>query len=101
LRESTLWIMTRIDALYLEDPCSDSHRMVEYLAKEGIPISCDRVRNPMHCMGFRAIYQKPRTTIAGDLAKRFPCLVDLKLVAAVDQAWATDIIYMTLQKGFL
>ena len=92
--------MTRIDALYLEDPCSGSRRMVEYLAKEGITISCDRVRNTMHCMGLRAIYQKPRTTIAGDPAKRFPCLVDLKLVTAVDQAWATDIIHMTLRKGF-
>ena len=75
---------------------------------KGIPISCDRVRNTMHCMGLRAIYQKPRTTIAGDPAKRFPCLVDLKLVTvdlklvtAMDQAWATDIIHMTLRKGFL
>jgi putative transposase len=99
--ESTLWIMTRIDALYLEDPCNGSRRMVEYQAKEGVPISRDRVRNTMHCMGLRAIYQKPRTTIAGDLAKLFPYLVDLKLVTAVDQAWATDIIYITLQKGFL
>ena len=38
MRESTLRIMARIDALYLEDPCSGSRRMVEYLAREGIPI---------------------------------------------------------------
>ena len=31
--------MSRIDALYLEDPCSGSRRMVEYLAREEIPIS--------------------------------------------------------------
>ena len=93
--------MARIDALYLEDPCSGSRRMVEYLAREGIPISRDRVRNLMRRMGLRAIYQKPRTTVPGDPSERFPCLVDLRLVTAVDQVWATDITYIPLQKGFL
>ncbi|WP_255477751.1 IS3 family transposase [Synechococcus sp. A15-44] len=101
VRESTLRIMARIDALYLEDPCSGSRRMVTYLAGEGIPISRDRVRNLMHRMGLRAIYQKPRTTVPGDPAERYPCLVDLKAITAVDQVWATDITYIPLQKGFL
>jgi hypothetical protein len=30
--------MARIDASYLADPCSGSRRMVDYLAREGIPI---------------------------------------------------------------
>jgi putative transposase len=93
--------MARIDALYLEDPCSGSRRMVDYLAREGIPISRDRARNLMRRMGLRAIYRKPRTTIPGDPAERFPCLVDLDAVTAVDQVWATDITYIPLQKGFL
>jgi putative transposase len=101
VRESTLRIMARIDALYLEDPCSGSRRMVDYLARDGIPISRDRVRNFMRRKGLRAIYRKPRTTIPGDQAERFPCLVDLNVVTAVDQAWATDITFIPLQKGFL
>ena len=101
VRESTLRIMARIDALYLEDPCSGSRRMVDYLAREGIPISRDRVRNLMRRMGLRAIYQRPRTTVPGDPSERFPCLVDLKQITAVDQVWATDITYIPLQKGFL
>jgi putative transposase len=98
---STLRIMARIDALYLEDPCSGSRRMVDYLAREEIPISRDRARNLVRRMGLRAIYRKPRTTIPGDPAERFPCLVDLNAVTAVDQVWATDITYIPLQKGFL
>jgi putative transposase len=43
--------MARIDALYLEDPCSGSRWMVNYLAREGIPISRDRARNLMHRLG--------------------------------------------------
>jgi putative transposase len=101
VRQSTLRIMARIDALYLEDPCSGRRRMVAYLAREGIPISRDRVRNLMRRMGIQAIYQKLRTTVPGDPAERFPCLVDLSQITAVDQAWATDITYIPLQKGFL
>lgn len=37
--------MARIDALYLEDLCSGSCRMVAYLVRDGIPISRDRVQN--------------------------------------------------------
>jgi putative transposase len=93
--------MARIDALYLEDPCSGSRRMVGYLARDGIPISRDRARNLMRRTGLRAIYRKPRTFIPGDPAERFPCLVDLDAVTAIDQVWATDITYIPLQKGFL
>ena len=101
MRDSTLRIMARIDALYLEDPCSGSRRMVDYLAREGIPISRDRARNLMHRMGLRAIYRKPRTTVPGDPSERFPCLVDVNTVTSVDQIWATDITYIPLHKGFL
>jgi transposase-like protein len=52
VRESTLWIMARIDALYLEDPCSDSRRMVDDLARDGIPINRERVRKPHATHGF-------------------------------------------------
>jgi putative transposase len=85
VRESTLRIMARIDAHYLDDPCSGSQRIVAYLAREGITISRDRVRNLMRRMGLRAIYQKPRTTLPGNPSERFPCLVDLREVTAVDQ----------------
>jgi len=85
VRESTLQIMARIDALYLEGPCSGSRRMVDYLAREGIQISRDRARNLMRHMGVRAIYRKPRTTVPGDPSERFPCLscpVSIRLTCA-------------------
>ncbi len=75
VRESILLIMAKIDAFYLDDPCSCCRRMVAYLAREGIPISRDSVRNLMRSTGLRVIYQKPRTTVAGDPCERYPCLV--------------------------
>jgi len=93
--------MARIDVLYLEDPCSGSRRMVDYLARDGIPISRDRVRYLMRRMGLRAIYQKTRTTVPGHPSVRFTFLADLSMVSAVDQVWATDITYIPMRKGFL
>jgi putative transposase len=52
-------------------------------------------------MGLRAICQKPRTPTTADPAKRFLCLVVLKLVTVTDQFWATDVIDIPLQKSFL
>jgi len=101
VRDSTLQIMARIDVRYLEDPTAGSRRMVHYLARDGIPIRRDRVRNLMQRMGLRAIYQKPRTTVPGEPSERFPTLVDLQLLTAPDQVWATDITYIPLRKGFL
>ena len=78
-----------------------SRRMVDDLARDGIPISRDRIRNLMPRMGLRAICQKPRTTVPGSPSERFPCLLDLKQITRVDQVWATDITDIPLQKGFL
>jgi hypothetical protein len=39
--------MATLDAHYMEDPCNDSRWMVDYLARDGILINCDRVRNLM------------------------------------------------------
>ena len=61
-------VMARIDALYLENPCSDSRLLVEYLAWEGIPISRDRVQNLMRRTGLRGMYTKPRITTPGELS---------------------------------
>lgn len=71
-----LGMMARIDGFYLEEPCNGSSRMVGYLARDGIPITPDRVRNLMRRTGLRAIYQKQRTTIPGDPSERFLCIVD-------------------------
>ncbi len=93
--------MARIDAVYLEDPTTGSRLMVHYLARDGILISRDRVRNLLRYMGLRAIYQKPRSTVPGDPSERFPCLVELRAITASDQVWATDITGDPLCKGFL
>jgi len=68
VRESTLRIMARIDALYLEDPLRGSPPDGgTYLAEKGSRISRDRGPNLMRRMGFNgfANLPEPRTTVPG------------------------------------
>jgi len=39
--------------------------------------------------------------ITEEPSERFPCLLGLRVVTFVDQVWATDITYITLQTEFL
>jgi putative transposase len=65
--------MVRIDAIYREDdPTSDSHRIVLYLAREERRINREHVNNLMRRMGLRKIYKKPRRSIPGTLLNAFP-----------------------------
>jgi len=81
-------MIARIVDLYLEDFCR--RRMADYLAREGIQISRDRVHKLICWMSLLAIYQNP-TTVSGDLTERSPWLVDIWRVTTVDQVWALDI----------
>jgi putative transposase len=51
--------------------------------------------------GIRTIDQKPRNTFPGALSERFPWLVDVSTVTAVDEMWATGITTIPLSKAFL
>ena len=73
--------------------------MVGYLARDGIPVSRDRVQNLVRRMGLRAIYQKPRIMVPCEPSKRFPYLINLKQVTCVNHLWATDTTDIPLQKG--
>jgi len=97
----TLRVLDRIDAWYLKEPAAGSHRMVDYLAGEGIEVGHDRDGHLMHRMALRAINQKPRTTSLGDPAERFPSLVELKKIALPDDIWGADITFISFQRVFI
>lgn len=92
----TSWIMARIKALCLDDPCSGNLRMVSHLAQDGITISHDRVHKFRRPMGLRAIHQKPHTT-SGRSTRTLPLPGGSQQIPSVDQAWATDYTSIPLQ----
>ena len=88
-----------IEATFLHGPRSGASGA--YLHREMIPIGGGRVRNLMRRMALMATYQKPRATVVGDPSERYPCLVDLAPITAVDRVFAANISHIPKQKGFL
>ena len=54
----------------------------------------------MKLMGFEAIYPKPNLSIANKEHKKYPYLLRNLVVDRPNQAWAGDITYIPMPKGF-
>ena len=62
---ANLALMRQIDEQYLATPFYGSRRMTVWLQEQGQDVNRKRVQRLMRLMGLEAIYQKPRTTMAG------------------------------------
>ena len=58
-----------------------------------------RVRRIMRRFGLRALYAKPRLTVARKEHKKYPYLLSGKVIRHPNQAWASDITYCALPGG--
>lgn len=75
-----------------------SRRVRTELAKKGHNVNRKRVIQLMRDMGIGTIYPKPKTTLAN---KVYPYLLRNAEVTYTNQAWAIDITYIPMAKGFL
>jgi putative transposase len=98
---ANLALMRQIDQQYLATPFYGSRRMAVWLQEQGQDVNRKRVQRLMRLMGLEAIYQKPRTTMAGAGHKVYPYLLRGLKVTRPNQVWATDITYVGLRHGFL
>jgi len=67
---------------------------------QGFIVGQKKIRTAMRMMGLEAIYPKPNLSKADRDHKKFPYLLRELLVDRPDQAWAADITYIPLPKGF-
>ncbi len=74
--------------------------MVVEMRKLGFSVGQKRIRTAMQVMGIEAIYPKPNLSVANKQHKKFPYLLRGLVVDRSDQAWAADITYIPLIKGF-
>jgi len=58
-----------------------------------------RVRRIMRRSGLRALYPKPRLTVARKDHKKYPYLLSGKVIRHPNQVWASDITYCPLPGG--
>ena len=96
-----LALMQTMDRQYLDTPFYGSRRMEVWLAREGRCVSRKRVQRLMRIMGLRAIYRSPRTSQPAPEHRVYPYLLEKIRVTRPNQAWAADITYLPMARGFL
>jgi len=101
LSATDLALMRRIDELHLAHPFLGSRRLARMLQREGVEVGRLHVASLMHLMGIEAIYRKKRTSIPAQGHKIYPYLLRDVLIDRPNQAWATDITYIPMAKGFV
>ena len=97
-----LALMQSMDRQYLDTPFYGSRRMKVWLAREGgRRVSRKRVQRLMRIMGLRAIYRSPRASRPAPERRVYPYLLEKIRVTRPNQAWAADITYLPMARGFL
>lgn len=95
-----LALMRRIDELHLAHPFLGARRLARMLQREGVEVGRRHVGSLMRLMGIEAIYRKKRTSLPQKGHKVYPYLLGSVAIKRPNQAWAADITYLPMAKGF-
>lgn len=96
-----LAIMRRLDALHLDYPFAGSRMLRDLLKGEGTEIGRAAVRTMMKRMGIEALYRRPNTSKPALGHRIYPYLLRSRAVERANQAWAMDITYIPMARGFV
>ena len=96
-----LSVMRRMDELHLEFPFAGSRMLRDLLNREGFEVGRRHVATLMKRMRIEALYRKPSTSKPAPGHKIYPYLLRGATVDRPDQAWAMDITYVPMARGFV
>jgi putative transposase len=96
-----LRVMRRIDELHLDYPFAGGRMLRDLLRGEGVAIGRQRVATMMKRMGITALYRRPNTSKPAPGHKIYPYLLRSVAVERPNQAWAMDITYIPMARGFV
>ena len=94
-------LMHLIDEQFTKTPFYGVRRITAHLNRQGHKVNRKRVARLMREMGLKAIYPKPKTSISNQAHKKYPYLLKDVQITHPNQAWATDITYIRINKGFI
>jgi putative transposase len=101
LSEADQALMRQIDELHLEYPFAGSRMLRDILQNNGVAVGRKHVATLMRRMGIEALYRRPRTSTPHPGHKVFPYLLRNRQITAPNQAWAMDITYIRMRRGFV
>jgi putative transposase len=96
-----LALMRQLDELHLEFPFAGARMLRGLLAARGSKTGRRHVKTLMKRMGIEALYRRPRTTKPEPGHKIYPYLLRGMDIVRPNQAWAMDITYIPMARGFV
>ena len=96
-----LAIMLWLDKQYFSTPFYGVLRLTTELISLGYNVNNKRVRRLMKLVGWKTLYQEPRTTICDKASYKYPYLLKGMVFERVNQVWEIDITYLPMAKGFM
>lgn len=99
--DHNLKLMSLIDKIHLKYPTYGVLRMQEELKDRGHIVNHKRVRRLMRLMRINVIYPKLNLSKLGERKYIHPYLLKDLDITRADQAWAIDITYIPMHKGFM
>ena len=96
-----LALMRVIDELHLEHPFAGSRMLRDMLKARGFEVGRKHVATLMRRMGIEALYRRPSTSKPHPEHRVYPYLLRGLAVERANHAWAMDITYIPMARGFV
>jgi len=99
--EKDLLLMRNLDELHLKYPFAGSRMLRDLLRQQDVKVGRLPIGTLMKKMGIEAIYRKRNTSKPAPGHRIYPYLLRDLAVTQPNQAWAMDISYIPMARGFV
>jgi len=100
-KQENLEIMRLMDEEFLEHPTHGVLQMQDFLIALGFVVNAKRVRRLLRKMGIMALFPRRNLSKLGHAKYIRPYLLKGLTINKINQAWAIDITYIPMKKGFM
>jgi len=99
--DADLMLMRRIDELHMNYPFAGSRMLRDMLSQQGLEVGRRHVRTLMRRMAIETLHRKPNTSKPAPGHRIYPYLLRSLAITRPNQAWAMDITYIPMARGFV
>jgi len=99
--EKDLLLMRKLDELHLNYPFAGSRMLRDLLRQQDVEVGRLHIGTLMKKMGIEAIYRKRNTSKPAPGRRIYPYLLRDVAVSRPNHAWAMDISYIPMARGFV
>lgn len=94
-------LANEIHDIWYEDPSGGYRKITAQLKRRGYKINHKRVLRIMRETNIKALYPKPRMSMADKEHKKYPYLLLNLVIEHPNHVWATDITYLRVGNGWM